>query len=385
MNRTIFRSLVALVCLASLSVGAASPAFADNGKTLGELKNGTPTSTSTVPAGDVPPDDTSASTTSVPTGSSATAQYTTLSAALLEQFASASNMDLDAFLVSRPDLGARFDDLTLTGTSDFSTLNAKTSASLFSDLGGDDAFDQLATRVANSLDTPDGATIATGVAFANQLSGLQVPELTMPGVPNSTLGAQVAAAGPEQLAFGLFYNSSIANFVKSSPDVFAQVQARGLNDPKALGEWNKARAVAVTEVAQGPAAGVLSPCQAATLSSMASGSLIAGTAVGGDECRPCAVAGTYMHGRMNSLFNPQANTFIEVEGDGISPYEWSKLSDWEKQSIYKNNPGLEKIVKSAEGRAAAGGKASQDCQASSAGTSKALTSSLSGVLGRLGG
>lgn len=380
------------------TVLAAGPAAADNSPAQGAPLGGPSTTIIVEQPGGMAPTTTTileqpgSTSSTVEGGSGGLAQgYTTLSAALLERYAAQQGTNLSDYLaMNSSQVSSMLGGADLAAASSFDALNATISEKL---LGGESSlvgsgFEAMLARVASALGTPDGNTIASGVAYANQLSGLQVPTLSAASLPGGGLGANLAAAGPEQLAFGLFLNSSLANLVQDAPDVFAQVASTGLGTPEAMSAWRDAQTQAGAELNAGLSSGLIAPCQAALMGSMASGNVNSGLALGGDDCRPCAVAGTYMHSHMNRLLAPGAGSLLPVADDGLTSMEWDSLSDWQQRSIEAANPGLRDQIEAARSSGPNGadlGSAQAGCSNASKGTSEFLSSNLSSVFGRLVG
>lgn len=391
------RAARGIAAAAVATVLAAGPAAADNSPAQGAPLGGPTTTIIVEQPGGVTPSTTiveqpGGTATTVAGSPGGLAQgYTTLSAALLERYAAQQGTNLSDYLaMNSSQVSSMLGGADLAAASSFDALNATVSQKL---LGGESSlvgsgFEAMLARVASALGTPDGNTIASGVAYANQLSGLQVPTLSAVSLPGGGLGANLAAAGPEQLAFGLFLNSSLANLVQDAPDVFAQVASTGLGTPEAMSAWRDAQAQAGAELNAGLSSGLIAPCQAALMGSMASGNVNSGLTLGGDDCRPCAVAGTYMHSNMNRLLAPGAGSLLPVTDDGLTSMEWDSLSDWQQRSIEAANPGLRDQIEAARSSGpnrADLGSAQAGCSNASKGTSEFLSSNLSSVFGRLVG
>lgn len=373
------RILAAAVVAAATLAAATAPAGAQNGGLADTY--GTTTTTTTAPE-----------VRSAPGGLEG--RYSTLTAAMLSQWAQRTGADVDDLIgphgeVLAGTLGrSSVDDLRAMGVGGLlGDLDATISKVTLGVSGTGVNFDRLARTLPTMLSTPDGATIAAGVYSARTMAQLEVPDLTSPGLLANA--APLDSIGPDSLTFGLFLNQSLTSLAQTAPDVFASVLRRGgLADPSANKAWAAARQNAADRLAQGFSGDLMNPCLAVLVSSIASGDTSGVPALTGtrDGCRPCAVAGSYMGGQLTRVLNGDVPQRLIIPDDGVvTDYEWFQIGEAGRNFYYEMYPGLREVIESQAADERGEGSRQRACAEAQAGTKNFLGSHSAGILGRLGG
>lgn len=289
------------------------------------------------------------------------ARYESLSAAMVMMYATQKGMALSEFLATEPTQSAR-----LLG-ADPAVIRAQLSDNSAAELTRVMANNKLtlSTTAYSSLQmyakalvtemgwNADAIVAARAASWAAELAAVQSPALTVPGVPKArTDNLSVPPAGA--LAFGLLYDKSLTALVTDFPDIYAQVERRGLMSPEALSAWKTSMKNAYAASTQG-------------ISALTAGDPCAGTAVGAAAgvysatggCGGCASLGAYVNAQLQAtLANPGASSTLTNPNDStMTAAEWNRLQPWQKEAILQQNPGLAAALESA----ANGGSTSSLC------------------------
>lgn len=318
-------------------------------------------------------------------GATRTTQPLSLTATLLSAEAAGQGVDLGTYLQLRKgELDAQLGAGSLGAASSFGALNAQLGTSTFGPaFAGSGDLPSLTANLARMAGTPDANAVAGGIDLARSLGQLSSPQLAMPQLGAA---ATILSARPDELAFGLFANQSLAAAVKSSPNILAEVQ-QGQLSPASLAAFQGSLSQAATTFAGGLASALPSPCYAGMMLAVAGGA----TAVNDTtklprSCGACVTAGTYLHGRMGDLL--QSGKYTPNATDGtITAHEWANMDPNSRQAILDLNPQLEQQINQVQRHNRTGSQTitSGACSAAAAGTTNFLTGNLGGVLGRLGG
>lgn len=215
----------------------------------------------------------------------------------------------------------------------------------------------------------DDAVVVNGADWAARLADLRLP--------GSLSAPRPQVSSPEALATGVVLNRSLINFVNGSPDLFAQVTSSGVGSPKAQAAWRQSMSQAISS-ANGSITGMFpSPCSAAMLAAMGTGSAKDASKLAGKGCTPCLTAGLYMNSQMGGLFGPGPVSALPQGTAGlIPPGEWNQLPQWQQNLLSESAPSLSSGLNSTMA-------SSGSCQTASAATSSALSSALPGIFSNL--
>mgnify|MGYP007028078803 FL=1 len=252
------------------------------------------------PATDTPPVTIDSSTLGAPTPLAV--QYASLSEAMLSFSANAQNMTLPSFLAS--DMAGATALVDQVGTLDLSGVSSQTglrdalsTQGMTLNVQGVGTFADLYAEFSAKTFTFDGSVALQSAGYVNEMSALRVPELVMP----TGLGP-LGSLPVEGLAFGLFVNQSLTNMISDSPDLFAQVQATGLNSDAQLNAFRRSMVSAGTTVGS-DLSRLPMPCLAEMMTAMGSGS----SSVTTPGCGGCASTGAYLHQQAMTLLDPHVN------------------------------------------------------------------------------
>jgi len=203
-------------------------------------------------------------------------------------------------------------------------------------------------------------------------------------MPDLGRAGTILSARPDELAFGLFANQSLARAVQSSPNLVAQVSSGQLS-AESLSQFRSSMKATAADFSSGLGSSLPSPCYAGMMLGVASGSAAGARALGlPKECTPCITAGTYLSGRMTGLLTP--GQFSSNPNDGnITPFEWKNLDPSRRRAIEQLNPDLARMMESPASQPVAPATAAAACGQASAGTKNYLSGNLGSMLGRLGG
>lgn len=302
-----------------------------------------------------------------------------LTAVLLASGAQQSGLNLDSYLAQHSgQLDSRLGGAVL-GASSFEELNSRLTTLSF---GNSPSWGGLTSSLATSAATPDGSAVIGGIDLTRSLGQLETPTLSMPSL--GAAGA-ILSARPDQLAFGLFMNQSLAATVKDSPDIIAQVRAGQLS-PESQSAFQRGLSSAAESFSGGLGQALPSPCYAGMMLSIANGGGTSARASGlPSSCGACITAGSYLHGRMGDLFSTGKYTADATDGK-LTPFEWNNLDASTKSAIEELNPQLGKEMSQVQGGSStSASNTGSACQSAAAGTTNFLGSNLGGVFGRLGG
>jgi hypothetical protein len=319
------------------------------------------------------------------------AQYTTLSAALVAGHSATSGRSLGDLLATN---GASWDESFgapgLFAAMSFDDLNAKLAGYTVGGTPTADgitmsSWDAMVAKLTNSAGTPDGQLIAASIDFGRQVGNLPQPQLTMP-----SLGAvsSIATANGDEMMFGLFANQTVAQMLRTAPDVIGQINAGGKLSPAAQQQFNQSMLAAGKAVNTSLGNALPSPCYAAMVAAMSTGNPAAASGIGAPQsCTPCITAGAYMHGRMSELVNPQSFITNGVKDGKISSYEWTRLDQNTRNALLATNPDLARQIQSIEAKGAADSRTlnanTTACTSSATGATNFLGSNLGSVLSRI--
>lgn len=349
-----------------------------------------------------------ASSTALPgAGQAALAeQYTSLSGALINYYATSSSQTLSDYLAAvnlplspvtaptDPGTGTAAPTATVpssgalpstgpagptgptAGTGPVSTLaqlNATLARSgMTLDVSAYQTLAQLTAGIAAKADTPDGAITLAGAQWAANLAALHTPTLTTPQAGSVSMPQVPAGA----LMFGLFLNKSITNLVNDHPDVFANVAKSGLGTPAATAAWNASMLSAVGATQTDIAKVLPDQCAGGMLAVMASGNP---ASAGRFSCgQDCTAGGMYLHQQAQGLFDHSASSTIPDPTRPVwSSNTYAGLQDWQKALIAQQNPSLNsQLSQTLTG-------SSGVCATAAQATTGALGSALPGVFGQL--
>lgn len=304
----------------------------------------------------------------------AASAFDTFASAMLGYYAAQSGLGRDAFVARNATTLGTFlgiDAGTLARTGFTTELRDQLTGSLF------EGFSGTVTTPEITLDT---AVTLRGAKWAKDMLTLRyetikVPKPTVGGSKQPKLPSKEkrSASGQEELMFGLMYNTSMAELVKSSPDLFAQVASAGVGSPEAAKAFKGAMATAYSKSSGDLSRMFPSPCSAAFLTALSSGSASKAGQAGGSACQPCVVSGIYAHSQMTSAFAGQAATAPEQ----VAPTSLQQLPSWQRDVIAQQNPSLSSQLSSSVQQPAGG------CSSSSPAVTGTLSEALPGIFSSL--
>jgi hypothetical protein len=237
--------------------------------------------------------------------------------------------------------------------------------------------DQLATQVAATSATPDGAVTLAGARWAAQLGSLHVPE-------QAKVKATRPDAAPvpkEALPFGLLLNKSLTTMLADQPDLFAGAKKAGLGSAALSNAWSASMTKAFAASSTDFSRVLPDACSGGMLAVMASGNAADAGRVGGANCSPgCLTGGMYLHNQAKSLFDPQrasvvANPTTQVWNDTT----YQRFAGWAKGLAVSQNPTLGSTLASQLG----GHEVSTTCTAAASAAKSSLSTTLPGVFASL--
>lgn len=354
MRKSTISRLLAICTAVALSTLAGTPALANPTDSSDET---TTTTVSPTPA----------------TSSAFGAQFESLTAAMLNFYASSSGSSISGLLQQgSPQVASVLGGTTmlpaLSNASSLEDLQQRLKLSgLTLDLSSVTSTSDLFAEVNAKAATLDGRMTLFGANYATALGAMRVPALAMPGLDQSSLSTALPTEG---LAFGLFMNASVTNLVANHPDVFAQVRNSGLGTPQALEAWKTSMLQAGTAVGSNLSRLPL-PCIGEMLQGMATG-VSSGSS---SACGSCAVAGAYLHNHASTLLDPNANTAIPQPGTS----DPSQTQPWLQDALNAQNPGLSTQLEQVLGPTGS----ITACSSSSEAASSALSSMLPGLFSGL--
>ena len=304
----------------------------------------------------------------------AASAFDTFASAMLGYYAAQSGLGRDAFVARNATTLGTFlgiDAGTLARTGFTTELRDQLTGSLFEGFSG---------TVSTPEITLDTAVTLRGAKWAKDMLTLRydtikVPKPSVGGSkqPKFPSKEKRSASGQEELMFGLMYNTSMAELVKSSPDLFAQVASAGVGSPEAAKAFKGAMATAYSKSSGDLSRMFPSPCSAAFLTALSSGSASKAGQAGGSACQPCVVSGIYAHSQMTSAFAGTAATAPEQ----VAPTSLQQLPSWQRDVIAQQNPSLSTQLSSSVQQPAAG------CSSSSPAVTGTLTEALPGIFSSL--
>lgn len=283
--------------------------------------------------------------------------YVSLAAAMANFYAKSKGATLAQYVSENPEqvaalLGTSVDSLGKLPTDSVQSLEGSLGkqdllldTSSYSDLS-------LAKQdLLSKSGTLDSLIVSNAASYASQMAALRSQDLATPSV--SGFDSSIANTMPsESLAFGLFLDKSLANFVTNSPDVFSSISSTGLGTAQAQEAWKKSMSSALAG-SQGDLSAMLpSKCGAVFLTAMASGDAksTGSTISGSGDCGSCLVAGLYSNGQMSALFDPSIGRVNPIAGSGtINPAEWQNMTSWQKNALTNSNDGLSQALDNALG------------------------------------
>jgi hypothetical protein len=252
-----------------------------------------------------------------------------------------------------------------------STATGSTLAQLTAQLQGNGASLQLSSvnnmssllsSVSSASSTLDGQATTGGMNLAQSLASLY--------------SSSAAKPSSDSAIFGLFYDQSLTNALKTSPNIFSKVSA-SLNSTSQAA-WDSALGAAASSTGQSLSS-LPDPCLVGMLTAMGTGTATGVAGLGGNSCGACDVAGTYLNASVQKILDPASNNLLTSSNGGVSTSAWTQLQGWLKSGTEAQNPDLTTTTNPAETANLA------SCGASSSAAQGALTKTLPGVFSNLGG
>lgn len=302
-------------------------------------------------------------------------RYATLSGALVEFYAARDSVPVADFVAANntnlADLLGRPGVATLSVKDGADLHEQLTASGAASDPRGLGGFDAWAADMSAKGSTFESRLAASAASWAASSSAPRMPDLAAPNVP------ALASSGPG-LMFGLLYDRSLTAMVTDHPDLFASALSSPAGSPEAAKAWRQSMVNAVAATQADPTAGMANPCYGSMLGSMATGVMASTPGCGG-----CAAVGTYLHGRMASLFDPGSQASSSAP---LPPEDMQSVPAWQRGALLDANPGLEDSFLSNAGSIglSSSNSAGQTCAPPPGTASTALGSALPGVFSSLG-
>lgn len=376
MTTRLLRRLSAALTITSIVLLASLPAGAETSGGLGLAQ----------PSADAGTSHAGTSLTGGLASAGADAPALSLTAALLAAQANGTGVDLGSYLRLRSselDAALGTPGLGLGTAGSFGALNSKLGTASFGGaFAGQGSLDELMASLARAAGTPDATSVAGGIDLARSLGQLSSPSVAMPQLGSAST---ILSARPDELAFGLFANQSLARAVKSSPNLLAEVQGGQLS-ASSMAAFQGSLQAAAASFSGGIGAALPSPCYAGMMLAVAGGAQAQAGSQLPKSCAPCITAGSYLHGRVGDLL--QTGKYTPNASDGtITPYEWANMDPNSRKAVLELNPQLERQINQVTQRHSTqpAPMAASSCAAAAAGTTNFLGGNLGGILSRLGG
>lgn len=266
------------------------------------------------------------------------ASFSTLSAALVGEFADRQGVTVETFLAANAMNGPSVLP-GVDGALDVASLDQRLAAGGLSFDGTKVSSLRAWTADLAASPSVDSAVTLLAAGWAEQALGTAMPKLKGPG----SLGQ--ATLSDESLLFGLFAKESLTDLVANHPDVFGQVTRTGLGTPAGQQKFRDSMLTTWDRIDGGLGAGLLDGCSAGFMAVMASGDPAAGK-IGGSDCGGCAAAGLGANHMMNRLFDfgTGANSTLFQPGDDmLAMQEWVALQDWVAGALVDATPQIQNL------------------------------------------
>lgn len=293
--------------------------------------------------------------------------YASQSQQNIQTFTEQNQSNLNSFLGSTA--------VPTAATANFSTLNSYLSSSSALNASAAPSWTAYVDKVDAQASSGDALVTASAAAWAQQVA-TQSP-LTEPAAP----AILKASTNPADLLFGNFFDQSVANLVKSAPNVFASSNATTIGSPAFAAAWAKATATAAGQSASSFASYFPDPCGSTLLLTMASGHAPTGSP---SSCSSCVTSGLFLHNQMPFLINPSGvlNTKVPTKSQAIiPPGSFNALPAWQQKLLIQSSSALKKQVsQSIQGPI----KPSFSCASSSPAVSSTLSAAVPNILAGLG-
>lgn len=317
------------------------------------------------------------------------AEYTSLSAALLQRGADMAGSDLETYVATNEALSGltKGASLTLQGkTKQGKKVSAASSKELTKTLGAAgvaldlSSFTTLqdaAAAVVKNGDSADAKITKASANWAKSLTKLHAPKLTTPSVAKP----KTPKLDMEALGLGLLMDKALAKTVANSSDLLEKVAKTGVGTDALSKSFGKEMTNAWKESGRNLASAMPNKCTAGMMAVAATGKASAASEyIAG--CNPaCITGGLYLNGRLETLFaDPNTKLSNDVNSDG----EWSQqhlaaMPDWMSSQIWTQNEDLVDL----QLRGDDPDKQPTMCGEASASAKGALSSTLPGVFGAL--